>query len=140
MGYFDKIIDFGNLYKAYRKASAGIKSNSKMKFQVSALDGLIRIKNELVSRNYKVGEYNEFKVYDPKERVILACSFKDKIVQHSLCDNALIPILSKLVRAGILSESDFNISYSSWKNHVSHGNCMKLVRDMDLMIGAIKCK
>lgn len=38
--------------------------------------------------------YNEFKVYEPKERVIKSCSFKDKVVQHCLCDNLLHPTLA----------------------------------------------
>ena len=41
-----------------------------------------------------MSSYNEFKVYEPKERVIKSCSFKDKVVQHCLCDNVSHPQLS----------------------------------------------
>lgn len=37
--------------------------------------------------------YHKFTIYEPKKRVIEAGSFKDKIVQHSLCDNVLLPLL-----------------------------------------------
>lgn len=32
-------------------------------------------------------------IYDPKEREIQAISYRDRIVQHSLCDNYLTPFL-----------------------------------------------
>lgn len=91
---FEKVTDFGNLYKAYRKSKTGKGfSKSKLKFEVAALDGIHQIKKMLEIDTYNVDPYNEFKVYEPKERIIKAGSFKDKIVQHSLCDNVLLPIL-----------------------------------------------
>lgn len=59
-----------------------------------ALDGIYQIKRMLEAKTFEVSPYNKFKIYEPKERVIEAGSFKDKIVQHSLCDNALLPELS----------------------------------------------
>lgn len=93
---FGKVVDFGNLYQAYlkSKSSKGF-SKSSQRFQVAALDGIHQIKRRIETKTYQVSKYNEFKIYEPKERVIKACSFVDKIVQHSLCDNVLIPRLSK---------------------------------------------
>ncbi len=34
-------------------------------------------------------------IYDPKEREIQAISYRDRIVQHTLCDNFLMPLLEK---------------------------------------------
>ena len=93
---FEKVVDFGNLYQAYLKSKSGkgfLKSSQK--FQVAALDGIHQIKRRLETKTYQVSKYNEFTIYEPKERVIKACSFIDKIVQHSLCDNVLIPMLKK---------------------------------------------
>jgi len=91
---FEEVTDFENLYNAYKKSKRGNGfSKSKLKFEVAALDGINQIKKLLESGNYTVDKYNEFKVYEPKERVIKAGSFKDKIVQHSLCDNVLLPVL-----------------------------------------------
>ena len=93
---FEKVVDFGNLYQAYLKSKSGKGfSKSSQKFQVVALDGIHQIKRRLETKTYQVSKYNEFTIYEPKERVIKACSFIDKIVQHSLCDNVLIPRLSK---------------------------------------------
>lgn len=94
---FEKVIDLHNLYKAYRKVKCGKGTKySANKFSIMALDGLIRLKASLVNKTYKMSDYYEFKIYEPKERVIKAASFKDKIVQHSLCDNVLLPKLSEI--------------------------------------------
>ena len=94
---FEKVIDLNNLYKAYRKVKCGKGTKySANKFSIMAFDGLIRLKNSLIDKSYKMSEYYEFKIYEPKERVIKAASFKDKIVQHSLCDNVLLPKLSEI--------------------------------------------
>lgn len=91
---FEKITDFGNLYQAYKKSKSGKGfSKSSQQFQVVALDGIYQIKRRLETKTYKVGKYNEFTVYEPKERIIKAGSFVDKVVQHSLCDNVLLPRL-----------------------------------------------
>lgn len=90
----DVICDYGNLYKAYRKAKSGKKHNSSTaKFEAMSLEGLHMLKEQLENRTYRMNPYNEFKVYEPKERVIKSCSFKDKVVQHCLCDDILHPRL-----------------------------------------------
>ena len=92
---FENVCEFENLYKAYRKSKAGKWfSKSRVKFELAALDGIYQIKRLLEAKTYEVSKYNTFKIYEPKERIIEAGTFKDKIVQHSLCDNALIPILN----------------------------------------------
>lgn len=94
---FEKVIDFGNMYRAYRKSKCGKGfKNSSAKFNVMALDGINSLIEQLKSKTYQISEYNEFKVYEPKERIIKTTSFKDKVVQHSLCDNVLLPRLQKI--------------------------------------------
>lgn len=91
---FEKVTDFNNLYRAYRKAKSGKGyKNSSARFITQALDGVHRIKHLLESKQYTVALYNSFYVYEPKKRLIEAAAFKDKVVQHSLCDNVLLPKL-----------------------------------------------
>ena len=61
-----------------------------------ALDGIHTLIQQLESKTYTVSKYHEFKVYEPKERVIQTTSFKDKVVQHSLCDNVLLPRMQEI--------------------------------------------
>ena len=91
---FEKVIDFENMYRAYRKSKSGKGfKKSSARFSIMALDGIHALIEQLKNKTYKVSDYTEFKVYEPKERIIKTTSFKDKVVQHSLCDNVILPRL-----------------------------------------------
>lgn len=91
---FEKVIDFKNMYTAFRKSKRGKGfKKSSAKFNIMALDGINALIEQLKNKTYKVSGYTEFKVYEPKERIIKTTSFKDKVIQHSLCDNILLPKL-----------------------------------------------
>lgn len=94
---FEKVIDFENMYRAYRKAKSGKGyKKSTAKFNVMALDSINALIEQLKNKTYRITGYNEFKVYEPKERIIKTTSFKDKVVQHSLCDNVISPRLQNI--------------------------------------------
>lgn len=103
---FEQVTNFDAIYSAYKKAKRGKgHSQSQMKFEIAALDGVLQIKRLLESKGFEVSPYNQFKVYEPKERVIEAGSFKDKIVQHSLCDNVLLPALqSEFIQTNVAGQ------------------------------------
>lgn len=88
------VTDYENLYRAYKKAKRNKPFNgSCARFQNMSLEGLHLLKEQLENQTYKMSNYNEFKIYEPKERVIKSCSFKDKVVQHIFSDNILHPQL-----------------------------------------------
>ena len=94
---FERVVDFKNMYKAYRRSKRGKGfRKSSARFNVMALDGINRLIRQLKDKTYQISRYNEFKVYEPKERIIQTTSFKDKVVQHSLCDNALLPKMQEI--------------------------------------------
>lgn len=94
---FEKVVDFHNMYKAFRRAKSGKGyKKSSARFNASVLDGVHRLIDELKTKTYTISPYNEFKVYEPKERIIQTTSFKDKVVQHCLCDNVIMPRLGKV--------------------------------------------
>lgn len=94
---FEKVIDFENLYRAFRKAKRGKgHKKSAARFDLTALDGIHTLIGQLRDKTYRISPYNEFKVYEPKERVIQTTSFKDKVIQHSLCDNVIMPRLQRI--------------------------------------------
>lgn len=95
MNYFENIISFESLYKAHRRARLGKRHKKEViEFEMELAKNLWEIHYELKYKRYKVGEYHKFMVYDPKEREIQAISYRDRIVQHSVCDNFLIPLLN----------------------------------------------
>lgn len=93
----DIVTDYGNLYRAYKKAKSGKRFNSNTaRFQIMALDGIIALQKQLEEQIYRMGPYNEFEIHEPKTRLIKSCSFKDKVVQHCFCDNVLLPRLREI--------------------------------------------
>ncbi len=94
---FEKVIDFENMYRAYRKSKCGKGyKKSSAKFGMMPIEGINILIDQLKSKTYQISPYHEFKVYEPKERLIQTTSFKDKVVQHSLCDNVLLPKLQRI--------------------------------------------
>lgn len=92
---FLKITDFNNLRLAYLKALKGKRfSSSAIVFGANADLNLFQIKKNLESQSYKPGKYNQFKIYDPKERIITAACFEDRIVHHAVM-NILEPVFEK---------------------------------------------
>lgn len=83
---FDKIVSRDNFADAYRKTQRG---NSRFKLEAIRFSrneayNLERLRHEVASGQYRPREYIEFSVFEPKERVIYAPQYRDKIVQHAI--------------------------------------------------------
>lgn len=95
-GYlFEKICSFENLVKAAKKAQRGKRfKDSTSSFNLKIEDELLKIKEELRQKTYQVGGYRHFYIYDPKKRLISALPYRDRVVQHALC-NIIEPIFDR---------------------------------------------
>ncbi len=92
---WEKIITFENIYEEFNKTLKGKRKNyNANEFFINAEDKIIEICEQLKNNNYKFGKYSTFYVYDPKERMISAAPFKDRIVHHALI-NILEPVFEK---------------------------------------------
>ena len=83
---FQQIITEENIDNAFKKTQMG-----PMKYKRGSLNycqnltaNLESLRTRLLLGNYKPQEYHYFKVYEPKERIIYAPAFEDKIVQHAV--------------------------------------------------------
>lgn len=94
MKNLENMASFEHLYEAHKKCRLG-KRNEKavIEFEMNLAFELTRLEQQLKSYSYRVGPYHEFVIHDPKERTIQALSYRDRVVQHSLCDNVLQPYL-----------------------------------------------
>ncbi len=92
---YDEIFTFENLYQAHLKARA-CKRNKKdvILFELNLSENLWDLHDSLQDRTYNVSGYNHFVIYEPKRREIQALEYKDRIVQHTLCDLYLYPLLT----------------------------------------------
>lgn len=91
----EQIASMENLREAYRKTSKNkLQSYGYLQFKEFDELNLLLIQEELLNDTYKIGEYRHFTIYEPKERLISALSFKDRLVQHALC-NIIEPIMDR---------------------------------------------
>lgn len=70
---YEKIFDFENLYKAHRKARLGKRNNTEViDFEANLGYNLVELSRQLEQETYQMSGYYDFKIFDPKERVIHA--------------------------------------------------------------------
>lgn len=82
---FDKIYDFEALYNGYLKARKGKRDRREVQlFELDLEGNLIQLQNELIWGMYKTGDYRRFIINEPKERLVAALPFRDRVVQHAL--------------------------------------------------------
>lgn len=93
---FEEIISFESLYQAHRKARLGKRHKKQViEFELNLSKNLWQLHYDLKYNRYKIGGYTRFMIYDPKEREIQAICYRDRIVQHAICDNFLTPLFEK---------------------------------------------
>lgn len=82
---YPAIYDFEALYQAYRRARRGKRHRHQVQLFEQDLEGnLIQLQNELIWGTYQTGEYRRFTVREPKERIVAALPFRDRVLQHAL--------------------------------------------------------
>jgi retron-type reverse transcriptase len=100
-GIWEQIITFENLYKAYRSAARGKRFRSEvLAFSDCLEDNLFSLREDLINGTYKIGEYYEFYVYEPKKRLIMALPFRDRVAQW-----AIYRIVNPLISKGYIEDS-----------------------------------
>jgi retron-type reverse transcriptase len=57
-----------------------------MEFSKNLEENLVNIQNHLIWKSYRPGAYRYFTIHEPKERLIAALPFTDRVVQHALCN------------------------------------------------------
>lgn len=94
-GYlYDKIYDWDNLLLAYHKASRGKHGEAAEEYNYCWEQYLFQAQQSLSEGSYRFGDYRQFTIHEPKERVITSAPFRDRVVHHAIC-NILGPVLDK---------------------------------------------
>jgi len=83
---FDKILEWSNIKTAYYNTQKGGPrlKYSAMLFKEDHITNLRKLRYDIMNGWYKHQGYIRFMVYDPKERIIYAPTYRDKIVQHMI--------------------------------------------------------
>jgi retron-type reverse transcriptase len=80
---YNEKLTFIKLYKAYLRARKN-KGNKReiLLYNLDLETNLINLLNRLQDGSYSLGKYREFKIYEPKERIIKSLPFEDRIVHQ----------------------------------------------------------
>ncbi len=92
---YAQVYDWDNLYLAWRKASRGKRGRAAAAcFEYHLEDNLVTLQEELAAQTYRPGPYASFHIHEPKQRLISAAPFRDRVVHHALC-NVIEPLFER---------------------------------------------
>ena len=86
-GFWAEITSFANLSRATRRAARGKRRTRDVaRFLAQEELELLRLQRELQDGTWRPGRPTTFLIRDPKERVITAAPFRDRVLHHALID------------------------------------------------------
>lgn len=96
---FDKIFSLENLVKSFKKCYSGVSWKDKVVLAWLTLPVFIsELYDSLFKGTYRKDKVKHFvHIERGKARHISPVSFRDRVVQRTLCDNSLIPLLERLL-------------------------------------------
>jgi RNA-directed DNA polymerase len=88
-----EIIDFENLLRSAKQAQRGKRYKPNvLEFNYHLEAELEKLQTELYNHTYLPGQYNTFRIFDPRPRLISAAPYRDRVVHHALCNVIMPPI------------------------------------------------
>jgi RNA-directed DNA polymerase len=92
---FDRIHEPENLRWAFHKAALGRRGQAVVTQFAAGLDDRISVLAKAISEgSFPIGRFQQFLIRDPKERVITAPSFDERVLHHAIM-NLCEPILDR---------------------------------------------
>ena len=93
---YDELFTFEHLYNSHLKSRLGKRDKKEViDFELNTGSNIQKLYFELKYHRYEISSYNTFYIYEPKERRVDALRYRDRIVQHCLCDYYLTPLYDK---------------------------------------------
>ena len=90
------VCSFENLYKALHHCQRGVMwKDSVARYSLAGPLNVYYLSQELMNNTYYLGEYFQFKVYEPKERDIVSTRIRDRVFEHSFNVNYFYPKMTK---------------------------------------------
>lgn len=92
----ENVTGFDALYDSMQKCRKGVLwKDSVASFYLNGIERTMKLSEELHSKTYKARKPVKFSITSPKPREIASITFRDRVYQRSLNDNAVYPIMSK---------------------------------------------
>lgn len=95
---FEVVFSYRNLYKAYQRCRKGVAWKASVQRYISAAPlNVYRTYKQLMAGTFRSPGFFEFDLYERgKKRHIRSTIIEERVVQRCLCDNALVPVLTKV--------------------------------------------
>lgn len=91
---YNNLLKMENIEQAYNEVCSHTRNKRKVRnYKEYRCIYISRIYNVLMKRNYEVGSYNVFTIYEPKERTIVSQNLQDKVINHLISRQILYPSL-----------------------------------------------
>ena len=92
---FEHVCSFESLIRSALQAARGKKTKPRVAMFLRNIENeVIAIEAELLAKTYQPRPYRTFKIHDPKERMICAADFRDRVVHHAV-SSVLEPIFER---------------------------------------------
>lgn len=110
--YYDEAIGFASLYRALDEVCRGVRwKDSVVGYEHHGLVNTLALRDSLRAGTYKISRYQEFTVYEPKERRIIASRLVDRQFQRSLRNAGLYrDIVEHFIRDNIACQEGRGVS------------------------------
>ena len=105
---YENMCSLKNIEDAFNEVCRNTRNKRKIElFKEYKCLYISRIYSILEKREYKVGKYNIFKIYEPKERIIISQNMQDKVINHLVTRQVLYPaILPSLIDQNVASREN----------------------------------
>ena len=109
---YENIYKLENIMQAFNEVCRNTKNKNRVnKYKEFKCMYIYQIYTILKSRNYKVGPYNVFTIYEPKKRRIVSQNMQDKIINHLISRYILNPALFPcLIDSNVASRKNMGTS------------------------------
>ncbi len=105
---YSKLLSVSKIEKVYHNVRLKTKHKAKIvNFELYYMTNIMNIYNILKNREYTHGAYNIFLIKEPKYRIVMSENISDKIVNHLLSEEILLPIIEpKLLDVNVATRKD----------------------------------
>jgi retron-type reverse transcriptase len=125
-----RLIAFPNLFRAARQAERGKRFRPDVaRFHFHLERALWALHTELAGHTYRPGPYRSFTIREPKERLISAAPYRDRVVHH-----ALVGVLEPIYERSFIADS-----YACRKGkgtHAAVARCQQFARRFRFVLKA----
>lgn len=110
----EEIFTYENLYEAHLHCRGSKQHKGEVvRFETNLSENLYKIISEMKSKKYKLGKYKKFYIYEPKERLIQALHYKDRVMIRCFCESVIKPkIEPKLIYDNTASRKGKGTSFA----------------------------